>query len=262
MTRRRARGFTLVEVLVALVVVAMGLTALMLAVSGTASASGYLRDKAIAQWIALNRLTEVRLNLSPTKLAQSGGSSSGIGSSTSSIGSTSGGIGSTSGGIGSSSSGTSTVGGSSGTAGGDAGELDFAGRHWHYDTRYYDTSFASMHRVVVRVWAGGPDQKGSPLGEYTGFLGSDVASPGGSNVNWAQGSAESANCANTGTTNTAAGTAGSAAGTAAGSATGTNGTTNCAPAATTTTGTTAAPTTSGGSNSAGGTTTTTTTTTP
>lgn len=60
--RSRSAGFTLVEVLVALVVVAIGLAALMLAVSGTARTSGYLRDKAIAQWIGLNRLTEVRLN--------------------------------------------------------------------------------------------------------------------------------------------------------------------------------------------------------
>ena len=60
--RLSAAGFTLVEVLVALVVVAIGLAALMLAVSGTARTSGYLRDKAIAQWIGLNRLTEVRLN--------------------------------------------------------------------------------------------------------------------------------------------------------------------------------------------------------
>jgi len=61
-SRSTSTGFTLVEVLVALVVVAIGLAALMLAVSGTARTSGYLRDKAIAQWIGLNRLTEVRLN--------------------------------------------------------------------------------------------------------------------------------------------------------------------------------------------------------
>ena len=41
----------------------MGLAALMVAVSGTARTSGYLRDKTLAQWIALNRLSEVRLNL-------------------------------------------------------------------------------------------------------------------------------------------------------------------------------------------------------
>jgi general secretion pathway protein I len=57
-----AKGFTLVEVLVALMIVAIALAALMVAVSGTARTSGYLRDKTLAQWIAMNRLTEVRLN--------------------------------------------------------------------------------------------------------------------------------------------------------------------------------------------------------
>ncbi len=65
---RQSRGFTLVEVLVALIVVALGLTALMVAVSGTARTSGFLRDKSLAQWIALNRLSEVRLNV--TKFGQ------------------------------------------------------------------------------------------------------------------------------------------------------------------------------------------------
>ena len=59
---KRQRGFTLVEVLVALMIVAIALAALMIAVSGTARTSGYLRDKTLAQWIALNRITEVRLN--------------------------------------------------------------------------------------------------------------------------------------------------------------------------------------------------------
>jgi general secretion pathway protein I len=65
---QRTRGFTLVEVLVALVIVALGLTALMVAVNGTARTSGFLRDKSLAQWIALNRLSEVRLNV--TKFGQ------------------------------------------------------------------------------------------------------------------------------------------------------------------------------------------------
>ena len=59
----RARGFTLVEVLVALIIVALGLTALLVAVNGTARTSGFLRDKSLGQWIALNRLSEVRLNM-------------------------------------------------------------------------------------------------------------------------------------------------------------------------------------------------------
>ena len=88
MSRLRSRGFTLVEVLVALMIVAIGLAALMTAVSATARTSGYLRDKTLAQWIALNRLTEVRLMVN--KLGQNA----------------------------------------------DTGQLEFANRTWHYDTRY------------------------------------------------------------------------------------------------------------------------------
>jgi general secretion pathway protein I len=58
-----ARGFTLVEVLVALMVVVIGLAALLITVSSTARTSAFLRDKTVAQWIALNRITEVRLNI-------------------------------------------------------------------------------------------------------------------------------------------------------------------------------------------------------
>jgi general secretion pathway protein I len=133
-------GFTLVEVLVALMIVAMGLAALMTAVSGTARTSGYLRDKTLAQWMALNRLSEVRLNLN--KFGQNT----------------------------------------------DTGELNFANRTWHYDTRYFDTSITTMKRVVVRVYAGDAKTKGNPLAESTGFLGSALAVPGSSNVDWTTGS--------------------------------------------------------------------------
>ena len=122
MSRHHASGgFTLVEVLVALMVVAMGLAALMVAVSGTARTSGYLRDKTLAQWMALNRLSEVRLNLN--KFGQNT----------------------------------------------DTGELNFANRTWHYDTRYFDTSIPTMKRVVVRVYAGDAKTKGNPLAEVDRF---------------------------------------------------------------------------------------------
>ncbi len=136
----RARGFTLVEVLVALMIVALGLAALMVAVSGAARTSGYLRDKTMAQWIAMNRITEVRLNI--TQFAQNT----------------------------------------------DTGEVDFGNRKWHYDTRYFDTSVASMKRVVVRVYAGDAKTKGNPIVESVGFTGSALSIRGTSNnTDWTTG---------------------------------------------------------------------------
>jgi general secretion pathway protein I len=147
-----ARGFTLVEVLVALMVVALGLTALMVTVSGTARTTGYLRDKTLAQWIGLNRLVEVRLNLN--KFAQNT----------------------------------------------DTGEVDFAGRTWHYDTRYFDTSIGSMKRVVVRVYAGDAKTKGNALAETDGFLGTALSTPGASNIDWSTGTTAPPAAAAAGTT--------------------------------------------------------------
>src|SRR5208283_3491894 len=65
---------------------------------------------------------------------------------------------------------------------------DYANRHWHYDTRYFDTSIATMQRVVVRVWAGTTDTKSNPLAEVTGFLGTSLTPQGASNVDWTRGS--------------------------------------------------------------------------
>ncbi len=126
--------------MVALMVVAMGLAALMITVGSTARNSGSLRDKTLAQWIALNRITEVRLNL--TKFGQNT----------------------------------------------DTGEVYFANRTWHYDTRYFDTTIATLKRIVVRVYAGDAKTKGNPIDEATGFLGSSFSAPGSTNVDWTIGS--------------------------------------------------------------------------
>ena len=154
--RPHVRGFTLVEVLVALVVVALGLTALMVAVNGTARTSGLLRDKTLAQWIALNRLSEVRLNV--VKFGQNT----------------------------------------------DTGELSFGSRKWHYDTRYFDTSIASMKRVVVRVYLGDAKTKGNPIAQAVGFLGGSLTPAGSTTADWTQGvlSAPAAGTPNNGTPGT------------------------------------------------------------
>ena len=64
------RGFTLIEVLAALVIVSLGMLGVIQAVSQTASNSVYLRDKTLAHWIAMNRLTEVRLAQAPPTVSK------------------------------------------------------------------------------------------------------------------------------------------------------------------------------------------------
>ncbi len=56
-----AGGFTLVEVLVALSVIAIALAAVLKGASEGASSARYLRDKTLAHWVAMNTITEVQV---------------------------------------------------------------------------------------------------------------------------------------------------------------------------------------------------------
>ena len=56
-----SKGLALVEVLVALAVVAIALPALLSSVEGVSDATAHIRDKAMAQWIASDRITERRI---------------------------------------------------------------------------------------------------------------------------------------------------------------------------------------------------------
>lgn len=69
---RMNRGFTLIEVLVALVIVAVGMAALMGAVGSSADTVTYLRDKTFAEWVALNQLANLRLQLQPGQVPPTG----------------------------------------------------------------------------------------------------------------------------------------------------------------------------------------------
>jgi len=60
--RAGARGFTLIEVLVALAIVAIGMAAVLGALSSSAGTVSYLRDKTFAQWVAMNRIATLRLS--------------------------------------------------------------------------------------------------------------------------------------------------------------------------------------------------------
>jgi general secretion pathway protein I len=57
----RAAGFTLIEVMVALAVVAIALPALVFALQQQIDGTVYLRDKSLAHMVAINKLTEVRI---------------------------------------------------------------------------------------------------------------------------------------------------------------------------------------------------------
>ena len=56
-----ARGFTLIEVLVALAIVVIGMAVVLGAVGSSADTATYLREKTLAQWIALNQVATTRL---------------------------------------------------------------------------------------------------------------------------------------------------------------------------------------------------------
>jgi general secretion pathway protein I len=58
---RSDRGFTLIETMVALVIVALGMTAVYMQLSQYASNAVYLRDKTLASWLGSNVVTELSI---------------------------------------------------------------------------------------------------------------------------------------------------------------------------------------------------------
>ena len=72
MSTHRKRGFTLIEVLVALVIVAVGMSVLMGALSSSARTVFYMQDKIFAEWVALNQIATVRLGLQQGQIPPTG----------------------------------------------------------------------------------------------------------------------------------------------------------------------------------------------
>lgn len=58
---RLGTGFTLIEVVVAIAVLAFAMGALITGMARYADAAAYLREKTVALWVAHNRLTEIGL---------------------------------------------------------------------------------------------------------------------------------------------------------------------------------------------------------
>jgi general secretion pathway protein I len=75
--RTAARGFTLIEVLVALAIVVIGMATIMGALTSSANSVSYLRDRTFGQWVALNQIANVRLAASIAHQQPSAGDSNG-----------------------------------------------------------------------------------------------------------------------------------------------------------------------------------------
>jgi general secretion pathway protein I len=74
---KRAAGFTLIEVVVALAIVVIGMAALLGALSSSASTVMYLRDKTFAQWVGLNQIATTRLTAQSQNQPPQSGDSNG-----------------------------------------------------------------------------------------------------------------------------------------------------------------------------------------
>lgn len=73
--KRHAQGFTLLEVMVAMAVLGLALLALIETGGNSAATLDRLRDKTLAQWVALNALAEYRLQARPASAGTRQGSS-------------------------------------------------------------------------------------------------------------------------------------------------------------------------------------------
>ncbi len=59
--QRTCRGFTLLEVLVAMAILSLGMIAVFSGMNQSLNVTARLRDKTLANWVALNQITELQV---------------------------------------------------------------------------------------------------------------------------------------------------------------------------------------------------------
>jgi len=129
------RGFTLIEVVVALAIVAIGMLAVFKTIGDSVNNVSELRDRSFAGWIADNRVTEIRLSGQMPSVEET------------------------------------------------AGEVDFAGRRWHWVTTVSQTQVQGLRRIDVAVRRDG-DPDGSSLVHLSGFVGATATASPPSPADW------------------------------------------------------------------------------
>lgn len=66
-------GFTLIEVMVAMMVIALGIGALLSTLTNSANLVNQLRDRSFAEWIAFNQISDARLSSTPPSVGTTSG---------------------------------------------------------------------------------------------------------------------------------------------------------------------------------------------
>jgi general secretion pathway protein I len=135
MKRRPERGFTLIEVVVALAIVAIGMLAVFKTIGDSVNNVSELRDRSFAGWIADNRITELRLSGQMPSVEET------------------------------------------------AGEVEFAGRQWHWVTTVSQTQVQGLRRIDVRVRRDS-DPEDSSLVRLSGFVGATATASPQSPADW------------------------------------------------------------------------------
>jgi general secretion pathway protein I len=129
------RGFTLVEVVVALAIVAIGMLAVFKTIGDTVHNVTDLRDRTFATWIADNRITEIRISGEMPSVEET------------------------------------------------AGEVEFAGRRWHWVTKVSQTQVQGLRRIDVTVRRDA-DPENASLVALAGFVGATATASPASSVDW------------------------------------------------------------------------------
>ena len=151
MTRPSSSGFTLIEVLVALVIVAIGMAAVLGALSSSANTVSYLRDKMLSEWVGLNQIANVRLQVQQHVQQQQ----------------------------------------QVPATGNTTGDLEYAGRKWHWRQEVTALQVKGMVRIDVKVRpeeVKGGDDNGWFV-TVSGIAGDAVATPKGNDPLWGSGAA-------------------------------------------------------------------------